>query len=487
MSNLPGSSSGSGPLARRERRGAATVRLGTEGSAGTDMASMMDPATKSLADALRWSYRFLLFAIVVLFVLFAGSGFTTVGASERGLKLRFGQVVDRNLEPGPHFGWPAPIGEIIRVPVGPQVVDLRKVFFPNLAESEDKQLAEKGSTILSGGGSDSLDPNVDGQLLTADGAIVHARWTVNFVHDELNPELNAKNIGNETDEQRIVRAVAMQAIVRATASVTLDEFMRNIPDENRAEGTFRTVESLATQTAQAVLDKLESGIVIQSLEMTQKFPPRRVMPSYFRVQAAESESASQIEDAVSLRREALQAAAGDAAELILTQINQYELDLAKKDTPAAEATLARIDLLLMGEAVTLPDGRTLNPRTSGMVTSLLDGARQERTSMVATAKAEADLYDAKLAAFKANPKVLLNGDWADAYLTFATREGTQIMLLPPGAVRTVLSINRDPVLSREQDIARFGREFDEAQRERLRSMERARFEQRMQGGVKASE
>jgi hypothetical protein len=107
--------------------------------------------------------------------------------------------------------------------------------------------------------------------------------------------------------------------------------------------------------------------------------------------------------------------------------------------------------------------------------------------MVARAKAEAELFDAKLEAFKVNPKVLLNTDWADAYMAFATREGTQIMLLPPGAIRTVLSINRDPVLSREQDIARFGREFDEAQRERIRSMERARFEQRMQGGTRAAE
>lgn len=485
MSTFPGG--GGNPLARRERREAATVRLGAGGgSEAADLASMMDPATKSLADALRWSYRVLLGAIAVLFVLFAGSGFTSVGASERGIKLRFGQIVDRNLEPGAHFGWPAPIGKIIKVPVGEQVIDLRKQFFPNLAEAEEKQLAEQGSTVLAGGGSDSLDPNVDGQLLTADGAIVHARWTVTYRHDERNPDLNARNIGDEAAEQKIVQSVVMQAIVRAAASVTLDEFMRNVPDERRAEGAFRTVESLAMQTAQAMLDRLESGILIQTLAMTQKFPPRRVMPSYYRVQAAQSESASAIEDAVSARREALQAAAGDAAEVILSQIDQYELDLAKNDTAAAEATLARIDALLLGQPVEI-DGRTYNPRVSGTVTSLLDGARQERTSMVAQAKAEADLFEAKLAAFKANPKVLLNGDWADAYQAFATREGTQIMLLPPGAVRTVLSINRDPVLSREQDIARFGKEFEEAQRERIRSMERARFEQRMQGGVKSAQ
>lgn len=482
MSMMPdGGPASRSPLSRRERRGEASVRLGGgEASQGVSMADMMDPATKSLADALRWSYRVMLGAIVVLVVLFAGSGFTSIGASERGIKLRFGRVIDRNLDSGPHLGWPAPFGEIIKVPVGSQSMELRREFFPNLAEQEEKQLATDGSTVLAGGGSESLDPNVDGQLLTADGALVHARWAVTYQHDERNPDLYAKNVGDEKAEHRLVRAIVMQAIVRATASVTLDEFMRNVPDERRQEGTFRTVEMLASQSAQAMLDSLESGILIQTLSMTQKFPPRRVMPAYYRVQAAQSQSAAAIEDAVSARREALQAAAGDAAEQILSQIDQYELDLAQKDEAAAEATLARINDLLLGRPTEI-GGVPVNPRVSGSVTSMLDGARQERTTMVAQARAEADLFDAKLEAFKVNPKVLLNSDWADAYQIFATRENTQIMLLPPSGVRMVLMINRDPALTREQEIARYGKEFDQAQSERMRNMERARFEQRQEG------
>jgi len=488
MSNLPGGGpSSANPLSRRERRVAASVRLsGAEGSQTADMAMMMDPATKSLADALRWSYRVLLIAIAVLIIVFAGSGFTKIEETERGIKLRFGRVIDRNLMAGPHLGWPAPIGEIIRVPMGRQTIELRKEFFPSLADNEERQLASDGSAILAGGGSDSLDPNVDGQLLTADGGIVHARWSVDYRHDELDPVLNAQNIGDEAAERRIVRAVVMQAIVRSTASLTLDEFMRNIPDAKRENQSFRTVEQLSLQASQAMLDKLQSGIRITSLTLNQKFPPRRVMPSYYRVQAAESQSAAQIEDAVSSRREKLQATAGDSAEFILAQIDQYDLDLATKDTAAAEATLARIERLLMGQPVEI-DGETLRPRISGSVTTLLDAARQERTTRVASAKAEADLFDAKLAAFKVNPKVLLNGDWADAYQAFAARPDTQIMLLPLGSERMVLMINRDPALVRSQEMARYGREFDAAESERIRARERARFEQRMDTGTKASQ
>ncbi len=485
MSGFSGRSSAD-PLARRERRGAATVRLNSgEGSAAADMASMMDPATKSLADALRWSYHVLLGSIVVLAALFAFSGFTSVGASERGIKLRFGQIVDSNLEPGAHLGWPAPIGRIIKVPVGEQVLDLRRQFFPSLSADEENKLASEGSTTLSGGGSDSLDPNVDGQLLTADGAMVHARWTVSYRHDEARPDLNARNIPDEDVEQKIVLVVVMQAIVRAAAGVTLDEFMRNIPDESRAEGTFRTVESLARQTAQGTLDRLESGIQIQTLAMTQKFPPRRVMGRYYQVQAAQSQSASAIEQADDQRRQSLQAAAGDAADVILAQIDRYELDLAKGDAAAAEATLAQINSLLLGEAVEI-GGRAVQVRVSGAVTSMLDGARQERTTMVAKAKADADLFVAKLAAYKVNPTVLLNGDWADAYRAFATRDGTQIMLLPATGRPTVISINRDPALLREQEVDRLGKEFDDANRKRQQELLRNRFEQRQRDGMKVA-
>jgi hypothetical protein len=231
-----------------------------------------------------------------------------------------------------------------------------------------------------------------------------------------------------------------------------------------------------------MLDRLESGIIIDSLSLTEKFPPRRVMPKYYQVQAAESQSAAMVETAVSSRREVLQATAGDAAEAILAQIDQYELDLAKKDTAAAEATFARIEALLLGRSVEL-EGRSVNPRVSGAVATLLDGARQERTTIVSQARSEAELFAAKLEAFKVNPKVLLNGDWADAYQTFVSRSGTQVMLLPADAIRTVLMINRDPVLVREQEIARNTQQFEEADRERMRETERNRFERRMNSGT----
>ena len=146
---------------------------------------------------------------------------------------------------------------------------------------------------------------------------------------------------------------------------------------------------------------------------------------------------------------------------------------------AAERTFAAINKLLLGEPVEI-DGAVLNPRISGDVTSRLDQARQERTTMVAAARSDAELFVAKLKAFESNSLVLVNSEWSDAYSTFLGRPGVQVLLLPPQtAGRWVLNINRDPFLAREQEMQRNTEEFQRAQQQRVRERERAQFEQRL--------
>lgn len=473
MSRNPGTN----PLSTRERRQTASVRLNESGpSAAAELASMMDPATKSLADALRISYRLLLASIAVLVALYFGSGVQKVGESERGMRLLFGRVVSPSLSPGAQFSAPPPIGEIVKVRVDEQSSEIK--FFPNLSESEQKSLDKDGPTVLAGGGSDSLDPNADGQLITADGSIAHARWTISWRRDDLRPDVSERNI-NPEHLSSIVQAIARRSIVTAAASMTLDEMMRNIPDQGRNPEQFRTIEQRARDLTQRALDDMNAGVRVQQLVMTQKFPPRRVMPDYYRVQSAESDAAAAVLEAERAWQQAMQKTAGDAAAVLIEQIDRYEVELLRNDTAAAERTFETINRLLMGEPVEI-DGVVLNPRISGDVTSRLDQARQERTTMVAAARSDAELFAAKLKAFESNSLVLVNTEWSDAYSTFLGRPGVQVLLLPPQtAGRWVLNINRDPFLSREQEMQRNTEEFQRAQQQRVRERERAQFEQRL--------
>ncbi|MHC4184913.1 MAG: SPFH domain-containing protein, partial [Planctomycetota bacterium] len=77
-------------------------------------------AGRSLSEALRVSFIILKIIMIVLVLVFLASGFRTVGSDEKALVLQFGKI-NRVLKPGPHWVFPYPIEEIIKIPVGKKV------------------------------------------------------------------------------------------------------------------------------------------------------------------------------------------------------------------------------------------------------------------------------------------------------------------------------------------------------------------------------
>ena len=74
------------PLEVEPARRAASAEFVVDSDVGSAAAlrEAMDPANRSLTDALQMSFRVLQLVIVVLLVLFLFSGFKTVGASQSG-------------------------------------------------------------------------------------------------------------------------------------------------------------------------------------------------------------------------------------------------------------------------------------------------------------------------------------------------------------------------------------------------------------------
>ena len=81
-----------------------------------------DAGSRALAEALRSSFVIVKVIMVLLAVLFLGSGLTTVGTQEKAVILRFGRPVgegeDALLGPGFHWAWPPPIDEVVKIPIG---------------------------------------------------------------------------------------------------------------------------------------------------------------------------------------------------------------------------------------------------------------------------------------------------------------------------------------------------------------------------------
>lgn len=478
--DLPADDGQAVAVAARRRPGGASVQIrgGAPAAARAEAEGpSFDPATKSLGDALRISFRILQASMVVLVILYILSGFRSVEESERGIRLLFGQVQARDLPAGFQFSWPQPFGDLVKVKISPQTQELNSAFFPRLSETEEKALTDKdkGAQSLADGGSDALDPDADGQLLTADGNIVHARWTV--IYQITDAARTEQNIDPDA-LRKIVSAAAAQGVVHAAATLNIDDILKKQVDTSAdASAGTSLIEVRARDRAQAALDKAESGIQITQLVMNTVIPPRRVMRQFEEVQAAQSRKSKAVEDARTSRVDKLTTTAGAAATLLIDLIERYETQLVTGDRAAAQKTLEVIDKVFQREPVEF-DGRTIDTFAAGEVAAIIDDARQYRSSAVSQAKADAAYFEAKQALFNSNPLVMVHGDWAGALQAFLGRENVQAIWLPPGLERHVLQINRDPAITAKQEEQRNLKQAEEAQKKRLLEMERQRFERR---------
>lgn len=450
----PTDDGGATPAAR-----AASVQLRQRG-AEQDAAELMDPANQSLAEALQITYRLVQAAMVILAVLFLFSGFQRVDEGERGIKVRFGKPVASDLDPGPQFAWPYPIGELVKVGTGNVSLRIDEAFWPETSDpSQDVDQLTPSPRLNPAHGR-------DGSVITADLNLAHTQWqavyrredTVRFVENVAPGE-----------EQPLVRAALERGVVRAVAETTIDELLK-------PQGDSLALARRAREIAQQVLDATESGIVIEQLESLQRpTPPIRLRDRFNRVLSARSTAQTEITGAESARTEILTRLAGPAAETVIELIDRYELAVETGRSERASVILSTLDRLLEGEPVEL-EGVTL-AAADGEVIEIIQDARVERQTMVQEARGDLELYKATLAQFDASPLLTVQRNWRRAWGEFSAADNVVINFVPRGASGELL-LNIDPDIVKALDREAKARQQAETieERDRLRRQERFRTE-----------
>src|ERR1039457_6759104 len=138
---------------------------------------MQDAGSQALAEALRSSFVIVKIAMVALVVIIFAAGFFTVGPQEKAVILRFGKPQGEDLQmllgAGLHWSLPYPIDEVVRIPITESLTVKSTVGW--WATTPEMELA--GTDQNAG---PSLDPRMDGYVLTADRNIIHTRATVAY-------------------------------------------------------------------------------------------------------------------------------------------------------------------------------------------------------------------------------------------------------------------------------------------------------------------
>ncbi|MDX2146302.1 MAG: SPFH domain-containing protein [Planctomycetota bacterium] len=452
-------------------RGQRSVRLRGQAGDFDDEGPSLDPASKSLADALKVLFALLQVALVAIGALYIFSGFQNVREGQVGVGLLFGKISQPRLEPGFQFTMPYPVGELVRVETGTRTLKLDGEFWPGFANPADRDRPLDDLPRAP-----ELKPETDGSLITADGNIVHARWQVEYRRDDA-PTF-AQRI-EPTIEESLVRSVVVRGIVMAVSETTIDDLL------TQSDGDQASVATRATQIAQDMLSRNRSGIVIDRVKLEAKMPPLYVRASFQNVQTAAEQAAKRVEEARQEARRRLNETAGEASSLVLAEIDRYELALEKRDEAAMASALERVVAVLENRqpdpAIAPPpaDGsladQLVGVRASGNVARLLADAELYRTSVVNDAKADLAFFEAKLAQYQDNPKVVVHRAWTDAYRALMASANVESFFLSPEAEVVRMQINRDPTEKKARAKQQNIKETERTEQERMELMDRDRF------------
>ena len=402
----------------------------------------LDAAGRSLSEALQISFIILKVIMIVLIVAFLASGIKTVGSNEQALVLRFGKIrgegEKRLLGPGLHWILPYPIDEIVKIPVETQVnlpIDSFWYF-----QTKEEILSGQARPIRP---DQALNPLRDGYCITrgesqdeaikglagSDYNIVHSKWQLTYQIDD--PERFFINTYTEDVKpgdvyfnvitksiEPLLKNIFENAVVTALVDYTIDEA---ISSQDR-------IPKHVKRLVQEKLDKIESGVKVVSIQLTNSDCPRQVKHEFEASTRASQQRDKEISKARTYAANTLNEAAGPVAEKLFASLHDESIDEQTREL--------------------------LWSQLAGTAREKIADARTYRTEVVERARANADYLESILPGYRQRPKLVLQkiyldamekilGDNPDEKFVVQTAEGTK------GTQIRVL-LNRDPTLKKKK-------------------------------------
>jgi modulator of FtsH protease HflK len=258
-----------------------------------------DAASQALSEALKSSFAIVRWLMIGLVVVFLFSGFFQVGTQEKAIILRFGKPAGGAdaalLGPGPHWAFPYPIDEVVKIPIGQAQTVASSVGWYHTTAAQEAAGTEQPP-------GPSLNPALDGYVLTADANIIHVRGTLLYriAEPALRYEFDFAKASN------VVQNIFNNAINYAAATYLVDDILKGDVAGFREKVRVR-VEQLAAERG--------LGITIDQVSLEAK-PPRQLTTAFAAVLEADVRRSKILNDARSYANQSLSKARGDAAGLV---------------------------------------------------------------------------------------------------------------------------------------------------------------------------
>ncbi|HSY74210.1 MAG TPA: protease modulator HflK [Dongiaceae bacterium] len=257
-----------------------------------------DAGSQALADALRSSFAIVKIVMLLMVLAFFSSGFFTVGPQEKAVILRFGKPVGEGqkalLNAGLHWSLPYPIDEVVKIPITEQqIVSSTVGWYFTTPEAE-----LSGEEMPAG---QTINPAIDGYVLTADRNILHTRATLRYHIDD-----PIRYVFSFTNAQITVQNALNNALLFTAASFNVDDILLNRQNEFR-EAVQTRVTDLAEQE--------NLGIVIEQCDVESR-PPRQLQNVFSQVTEARENRNKALIDAHSYENQVTNSAGAQAVSII---------------------------------------------------------------------------------------------------------------------------------------------------------------------------
>ena len=216
--------------------------------------------------------------VIIIVLIWAGSGFYIVDASQRGVVLRFGKLIETT-QSGPHWHLPFPIEAV-------QIVNLSQVRTVEVGYRDNvKNKMVKESLML-----------------TDDENIIDIQFAVQYFLSD-----PAAYLFNNRMPEENVRQAAETAIREVVGKSKMDFVLY----EGREQ-----VAASATKLIQEILDRYKSGILISKLTMQNAQPPEQVQAAFDDAVKAGQDRERQKNEGQAYANDVIPRASGAAARLI---------------------------------------------------------------------------------------------------------------------------------------------------------------------------
>ena len=220
--------------------------------------------------------------VLVVVAVWLATGAYRVQPNQQGIELVFGKYSGIPEEPGLHWNYPSPIGDVFR---------------PDVTRENRIEIGFRST-----GGNASLDQADESLMITGDENIVDIDFVVFW------------RISNAGDFLFNIREP------EETVKVSAEAVMRDIIGRTRIQDALTDrrgpIEAEARTNLQELVNEYQAGIEIRQVQLLQVDPPAQVIDAFNEVQRAKQDLERLINEAETYRNDILPRARGEAAQMV---------------------------------------------------------------------------------------------------------------------------------------------------------------------------